>query len=136
MLKLLAFGAGTGAGFQAWRNFPPDGPVTGDSLALVFGLGIVAAFLGGLWRGRGRSSSTAFASASANAAAASEATATQTVNLAVVVPGAGARAAGVSHPGEGVPWLGTERPPVASLDDLDGQDIGELLEVHSQEEAR
>lgn len=125
MLKFLALGLGVGAGVQAWRNFPPDGPVTPDALAFVFGAGLLVAFLGGLWFSRGRG---AYASASATAVATAEAVAsnTNTVNLAVVVPGRGA-GAGVSLPADRLPWM-VDAVPVAeiSADDLDGFDFAEL----------
>lgn len=130
MFKALAFGLGVGAAVQAFRNFPPDGPMQADSVAVVFLAGMVAAFFGGISR---RSvSATAVAAASAEASA--SAAATNTVNVAVVIPGRGATS-GVTVPGEaGVSWQG-ERRAVASVDDLDGADLSELLDLHPDSEA-
>lgn len=137
MLKFFAFGAGTGAGIQAWRNFPADGPVTAAPLAVVFALGIVGAFLGGLWlhRGRGHSAS-AFASAHASAEASSVSSANQSIQLAVILPGSGAGATAAGRiPSEAAPWLtGADRLQVTA-DDLDGIDLSELVPDSTPEAA-
>lgn len=134
MFKAIAFGLGVGAGIQAWRNFPPDGPVTASSLALVFAVGILCAFFGGLWSSRGRGGAHAMASASAEAVA--SAVNSNTVQLAVVMPGAGARASGVSLPSDQAPWMvGASERPQITLDDLDGLDPAELFETDSTPEA-
>ena len=127
MFKFLALGLGVGAGVQAWRQFPPDGPVTPHAVALVFCVGLLSAFLGGLWFSRGKRGAYASASASAVSIAEAVASNTNTVNLAVVVPGRGA-AAGVALPADRLPWM-VDAAPVAeiSADDLDGLDFSELM---------
>lgn len=106
-MRLLAFGLVVGAGVQAWRNFPPDGPYSANSAVLVMVFGMVAAFLAGYRWGRPSAHASASAYAAATADATSNATAANTVNLAVVVPGsAGATHQGASlHPSEAAPWL-------------------------------
>ncbi|MGY2704855.1 hypothetical protein [Nocardioides sp. HB32] len=126
-MKLIAFGLCVGAGVQAWRNFPADGPVTIGPAVLVMCLAVLAAYLVGRGvRGVG-SSATAVAVASASAESTSVAGASSTVNLAVVIPGQGAASApmGVQIPSESAPWLGGSKP-VPELADLDGYDLSEL----------
>lgn len=129
MLKVIAFALAAGAGFEAWRNYPADGPASARSLWLLFCVGVVAAYLGGRWHGRRHVSASAWASAHAEASAESTATAqqAQTVNVALVVPGGGARPSGVRSPGDEVSWLGAPRAAV-SVDDLDGLDLAELVQ--------
>lgn len=138
MLKLIAFGLCVGAGVQAWRQWPADGPVTVEAGVLVMIVAVAAAFLGGLWWGRVRSSSWASAYAEARATARSESKATaqqsQTVNLVVVEKaGAGsARDGGVRTPDELTPWMGGARREV-SADELDGMDLSELVRGEEQD---
>lgn len=130
MVNAIAFGIAAGAGFQAWRHWPSDGPVTTDGVYLLLLVGLVCSYLGGLWQGRGKrgahASASAFAAARSEAVAKSEAT--QTVNVAVVMPGmgAGASSAGVSSL-DSLPWLGRERLEVVA-DDVEGMDMSELIE--------
>jgi len=130
MLRAIAFGLAVGAGVQAWRNFPPDGPVTASSGILVSILGVLFAFLGGLWASRGRSSATATAVASAEATA--TANAAQTVNVAVFTTGQGAGAAssapvGVRLPADDAAWFGEQRPQLEA-GQLDGMDLRDLYD--------
>lgn len=129
MFKLLAVGIGLGAGLQAWRNYPPDGPVAGDMVALVACVGMLAAYLGGRWHGRGHSATAvAVASAEASAEATAAASNRVQVNLFTAAPGGGARPAGVMVPADaGAPWIEGPRSELA-LDDLDGADLSELVE--------
>lgn len=125
MLTGLAFGLGVGAAIQAWRNWPATANVTADSLALVFCLGMIAAYFAGRARGRGTSSATA----SATAVAGSSSVASNSVNVAVVVPGAGAGShAAHAFPTDTAPWLtGTTRLELDS-DSLEGMDLSEFVE--------
>lgn len=128
MLRVIAFGLAAGAGFQAWRQFPADGPQTTRSLWVVFLVGLVCAFLGGLWRRRASASAWASARAEANASAAASSTATQTVNVAVVMPGAGAGSQAGRVATESMPWIVDASSRSASLDDFEGMDVAEILE--------
>lgn len=130
MLKLLAFGIGAGMAVQALRNWPPDGPLTQNSVAVIALIGLVAAYLGGRWAGRGNG---AHASATAVAVAAAQAEASgNTVNLFVAAQsGSGAAPVGMSYPDEAAPWIGQHRREL-SLDELDGADLDELLETHAE----
>lgn len=131
MLKALAFGLGIGAAIQAFRNVPPDGPLQADALAVLFIVGLAAAYGGGKHR-RG-AGSVAVAHAEAHADATS--VATNTVQVAVVVPGggAGADSAGrirIPSDKELPEWFGSgELRPVVSSDQLEGMDASELSEV-------
>jgi hypothetical protein len=130
MLKAIAFGLAVGAGVQAWRAFPPSSPVTGDSVALVFVVGVVCAFLGGLWHGRGRHNVSAHAHAEAHAIAANQ------VNLAVVVPGAGAGASVSPYavPTDAAPWIASSSTvPALDGDQLEGFDLSEILEAQDSQ---
>lgn len=133
-MKLLAFGLCAGAGFQAWRNIPPDGPGSTDAAFLVLFVATLAAFAAGYRLGRPyRVSATATAVASADASAASQ----STVNLAVVMPGAGAGSAPmrVAVPTSALPWMGEDRPQL-SADDFDGAEVAELLQDSDTEASR
>ena len=129
MLRAVAFGLAAGAGVQAWRQWPADGPVTSDSGILVMVVGIAAAYLAGLWKGRPHRS--AYAAARAEAHAEATANAHQSVNVAVVVPGQGASAGGsqgdgsVMVPLESASWIGGSLRHVEA-DELDGMDFAEL----------
>lgn len=126
MLRLIALGLAFGAGFQAWRNFPADGPLTADSAALVFGVGVLCAFFGGyfLTRRGGGASATAVATAVATSDATAQAT--NSINL-VVMTGQGAGASpGVSVPDPvSVSWY-CDRPALPTIDDLDGFDMSDF----------
>jgi len=123
VLRAIAFGLATGAGIQAFRNFPADGPVSMRSAALVLVVGVVFAFLGGLWGGRGRGPVTAVAVAQAEATA----TATNNVQVAVVLPGGRRAGEGVRVPDPAsVTWIEGERRQVEASE-LDGIDLSELL---------
>ena len=127
MFKFLALGLGVGVGVQSWRNFPADGPLSPDSAAFVFIVGLVFAYLAGRWRGRGG----AYASASASAVAVAEsvASASNSLNLSLVMLGEGARPSGVSQPSESAPWFvqGAPERRQVTADELDGMDVAELL---------
>ena len=82
MVQALWFGLGVGAAVQAWRQWPPDGPVTADGVAVVFVVGLVCAYLAG--RTRRGASATATATATATADASASAQSLQVVQ--VVVP--------------------------------------------------
>jgi hypothetical protein len=134
--RLLALGLGFGAAFQAWRNYPPDGPTSGDMLAVVFVAGLVAAFLGGLWFGRGgRTTAVAVATAEAHAAATAGAAAHNQVQVINVLPRDAAEQAGagtgIRVPSDSAPWISSR--PSLQLDQLDGMDVAELLEDASTE---
>lgn len=120
-MKFLAFGLGIGAGIQAWRNFPADGPVAPDMAIVISIAGILLAYFGGKSR---RPSAVAVAQAHAHAEA--TASAQNVVNLAITVPGQGAgNSAGVVVPDfEAVSWMGGERHQVTA-DDLDGLDLAD-----------
>lgn len=126
MLKAIAFGLACGAGIQAWRAWPPDGPVTADGAAVVLVLGVLCAYLGGRWHGRGTGKATAVAVASAEATA----TAVQSVNL--IIGDTAARAAGIRVPTEEVSWFDGQRV-IASADDFDGFDLTELRELEEHD---
>lgn len=124
MLKFLSLGLGVGAAIQAFRNFPPDGPLTPDMAYLLFGIGLLSAYYGGKWRGRGRYNlATATASAAARSDAA--ATASNQVNVAVIVPGQGAGSRGVTVPSESAQWFDGQRAQITS-DELDGMTASDL----------
>lgn len=135
MVKLIGFGLAAGAGVQAWRNFPPDGPVTARSLALAFVVGVVCAYLGGRWHGRHHVSAWASAKATANAAAVAGASADahQTVNVAVFAPPAGSQGVqaggrpAMRFPDEETLWVGSAQRQISS-DELDGMDLSEFAE--------
>jgi hypothetical protein len=130
MLKALSFGLGVGAAVQAWRAWPAQSLVTADSLALVFCVGLVASYFAGKLAGRGRS-----VSATATATAVSTAQANQSVQVAFIVPGQGPGAVpgGVQVPTEAAQWFdSTSTRPQLTADDLDGMDLGDLLEEHSE----
>lgn len=127
MVAAIAFGLAVGAGVEAWRALPADGPVSADSAAVVLVLGVLLAYLGGRWGGRGRGGAVAVATARAEASA----VASQQVNVAVVVPGAGAGAqtagGGVLLPSGSLPWLDETRASAGEL--LDGADVRDIAEV-------
>lgn len=124
MLNALAFGLGFGAAVQAWRSWPPQAPVTADSLALVFCLGLVAAWLGG----RSRRGAAAVAVATADATA----VATNTVQVAFFAPGSRedmTTGSGLRVPSEAAPWMGTRSDdPGALLASLDQEEVRSILE--------
>jgi len=141
MFKVIAFGLAVGAAVQGFRQWPADGPVSSDAVVVLFLLGLVAAFLGGLWHGRGaRGGATAVASARATSTSTSSAASVgNSVNVALIVPGGGAHARGMSVPGESVPWMKATSGPV-TLDELSGLDSEEVasileLDVEHQVEA-
>lgn len=129
MFKALAFGLGVGAAIQAWRNWPATALVTADSLAFVFCLGLVAAYLGGRWSSRGSGGATAVAVASAEAASTS--VASNNVNVAFVMPGhgAGSASSGVTVPTDSAPWIASSTRPQLTSNDLEGFDPDELRDL-------
>lgn len=133
MLAFIAFGLAIGAGFQAWRNYPADGPVSGDMAFWVMVAAVVCAYLGG------RSRRGAYATATATATATAEATAAAHAQQAVQVfigSGEGPRPVGYSVPSADAPWLATSKErPALSLDQLDGMDLAELSEENSTHSA-
>lgn len=124
MWSAIAFGLAIGAGVQATRNLPPDGPVTANGAALVLVVAVVCAYVGGRWRGRGRGGAVAVASAEATAVA----SAANHVNFAVFTTGQGAGASRavdggvVLYPSESAPWLGEPRQ-VVDESILEGADL-------------
>lgn len=116
---LLALGIGLGAGFQAMRQYPANGPVAPEVLYVVLLVGMIAAYFGGRYRGRGRGA-TATATATATAAAA----ATNTVNVAVFT--AEKPESAVRVPAESAPWLSDRRQEITAdvLEGLDLEDMG------------
>lgn len=134
MLKAVAFGIACGAGFQAWRNYPADGPATAASLWWLLVAATVCAYLGGRWHGRGRGGATAVAVASAEATAAAQAV--NRVQVFNVMPGGGAAPSGVRMPTESAPWLTGDPAPVLDVDQIDGMDLHELVETADLQEGR
>ena len=134
MLKALSFGLGLGAGVQAWRNWPATALVSGDALAVVFCVGLVAAYFAGRWSSRHRgASATAVAVSSSESSAAAVSSASQHVNVAFVLPGAGAgqHAGGVAIPSESAPWIGSSSTaPALTSDHLEGFDLADILDSH------
>lgn len=121
MFRVLAFGAAFGAAVQAWRAWPPDGPVTAVPAVVLFVLAVCCAYLAGLWRSRGRA--TATATATAVASSVSDAHASNTVNVAVLVPrSAGADAQAL----DSAPWFAGQRPAITA-DDLDGISLEDVM---------
>jgi hypothetical protein len=134
MLKAIAFGICCGAGFQAWRDYPPGGPLTGDALAWVLVLAVLAAFGAGLWHSRGRGS-VSVASATAVASASAESSSVgNTVNIAVLSSDP-ARPAGVAFPTEAVEWFGGGARRQVTADELDGADLRDFIEEVPETEA-
>lgn len=131
MLRAIAFGAACGAGIQAWRAWPADGPVSAAPAAVLFAVAVVCAYLGGRWRSRGRVSATAVAHAVASSSA--DAVASNTVNVAVVLPGAGTAGAGSGlYELEQAPWFGGQRAAITS-DDLDGMSLEDVMDTSEAE---
>jgi hypothetical protein len=137
-VKPILFGFAAGAAIQAWRQFPPDGPLQPDSAVVIFLAGLVLAYCVGRFRGRGASASaSATAIASASADATSVASNQTHVQVAFFTGGQGAgqqpalsagAVPGVVVPDE-VAWRGPARPAL-SADELDGADLSDLgLEV-------
>lgn len=136
MLKLILVGIVAGITVQAFRNFPPDGPVTPSSAVLVALLGMLAAY--GVGRGRRRWGSVAVASASASAESTALAAARADQRMAVIInTGPGAHPVGVQLPNEDTaPWLvGASDRREVTADDVDGMDLAELMEGRDQEHA-
>jgi hypothetical protein len=128
-LKILVFGIGFGIAFQAWRNYPADGPVSANMVGLVTILGMLGAYFAGRIGRSSYSSASAYASAhaEANAEASSSSTAQQTVQVAFIVPGQGAATAGgvnVPDPAS-VSWAAAPRAAL-DVDQLDGMDVRDL----------
>lgn len=134
MFKLLAFGIAAGAGFQAWRNYPADGPTDTDMLWVVLVAGLLAAYLAGRWHGRARGGATAVAVASAEASATAGAAAHNQVQVINVLPRHLEQepSSGIRVPTDAAPWMDSGRP-VLELDQLDGLELTELVEDHGQE---
>lgn len=134
MFHFLGFGLAVGAGIQAWRNIPPDGPVSSDMAFWVLVVAVVLAYLGGRSRRGAYASATATASATAEATAAAHAQ--QAVQVFITNGEGGARPVGYSIPTGEAPWLATsaERPAL-TLDQLDGMDLAEFSEETAKEEA-
>lgn len=148
MFKFMAFGIAAGAGFQAWRNYPADGPTDTDMLWVVLVAGMLAAYLGGRWHGHARGGATAVAVATAEATATAGAAAHNQVQVINVVPRVGVehyddeglvwqkdtkgrpiydRRTGIGVPSDNAPWMDGGRPAL-ELDQLDGVELTELLE--------
>lgn len=138
MLRTILFGLCAGSALQAWRQFPPDGPLTADS-ALWLALSAVVIALGVGWGlGRGhRGGATAVASAHSEATAAALG---NQVHVNVFSRDLeGARPVGLTVP-DSPSWRG--EAPVLSSDQVaellsEGADLAELgLEETSVEEVR
>lgn len=130
MLRALAFGLAVGAGVQAWRQWPPDGPTAASSGIVVMVAGIVMAYLAGRWHGRGNGGASATATAIATANAASVG---NTVQVYVAAPGGGVQpvtsVVGVaSVPSADAPWMTSEAVAELDVSTLEGMDLAELLE--------
>lgn len=123
MLRAVAFGLAVGASVQAWRQWPPDGPVTADAAMVVFLFGLLAAYLGGLWGGRGRGGARATATATASAEATAAAFG-NAVNVAVFTADP-ARPTAFRVPDESVSWIEGQRRQLEA-DELDGLDLFDL----------
>lgn len=120
------FGVCAGAGLQAWRNYPPEGPGSAEGLWVVLLGAVLLAYLAG--RGvRARRGPVAVAQAAAFASAKADSASSSTVNVAFVMPGAGARPVGVAVPDDSMPWFEGQRAQL-SVDQLDGQELSELVE--------
>jgi hypothetical protein len=130
VIRVIVFGVAAGAGFQAWRHYPSEGPSSQEGLFVVLVGAVVLAFLVGLGIRRARGP-VAIAQAAAYAQA-SAVSSGNTVNLAVVVPGQGAAPVGVAVPDESMPWFQGQRTQL-SLDQLEGLDVAELLEESSSD---
>lgn len=133
-MKLIAFGLSVGAGVQAWRNFPGDGPETIGPAMLVMFVAVLCAFAGGYTMGRPSARASASAFAAARSESSSTAASASTVNFAVVMPGhgAGSVASGSLSPSVDAPWLGASRESL-SIDDVDGMDMSEFMDVREGE---
>lgn len=129
MLKALAFGLGVGAGVQAWRNWPANSLVTADSLAVVFCVGLVAAYFAGRARSRGHVSASATATAAAVSTSAAQATNSLNVFIAPGM-GAGSTPTVVSVPTEDAPWMtAPDTTPQLTVDQLEGMDLEDLADA-------
>lgn len=133
MGRALIFGLAAGAGLQAWRHWPADGPLTANGVYLLFLVGLLTAYLSGRWHGRGR---PAFVQAVAEARATAISGAQSNVNVAVVVPGSGAGSqvgmvGGARVPDQSVSWLGSSRVELTE-NDFDGMDVQEFMERESE----
>jgi hypothetical protein len=124
MSGALALGLGVGAGVQAFRQWPPDGPLSTNAVTVLFIAGLLAAYFGG----RRRSGSTAVAVATATASSAAEAS--NVVNVQLFSPGAVPERSildvRVPEPGT-VAWL--DAPTAAALEPdvvLDGMSLEDL----------
>lgn len=140
MFKAIAFGLSVGAGVQAWRNWPPDGPVTPNAGIVVLLAAVVAAYLAGRWAGRGHGGASAVASARAEASAAAVAAPVQVVNVVLErdFRDTAARyetAGGVSVPSDSAPWLVGARTAVdeSLLEGADLRDLGLGLDEEAHE---
>lgn len=126
MLKSIAFGLCCGAGLQAWRHWPPDGPVTATGAAFVLVVAVLAAYFGGRWHGR-QTPVSAWASARADATATATAQQQQSVNVAVLVPGSTGAGARATSTLDALPWLGASQLDVTEVSELlEGFDVAEL----------
>lgn len=133
-MKLVAFGLCVGAGVQAWRNFPGDGPSMIGPAMLVMFVAVLCAFGAGYTMGRPSARAMASASAAARAESSSTAASSSSVNFAVVIPGhgAGASSSGSLQPSADAPWLGAPRHSL-SIDDVDGMDMSEVMDAREVE---
>lgn len=129
MTRALAFGLGVGAGIQAFRQWPADGPVSMTAAVGVFIVGLLCAYFGGR-RGRQSTSSTAVAVASASAESSGN-----VLNVQLFQPGGDAASPHrvssvldmrVPEP-DRVSWLSTPRHAAIEPEILlDGHDLEEL----------
>lgn len=139
MLKLIVVGIAAGLALQAFRNFPPDGPVTPNAAVLMALVGMLAAY--GVGRGRKRWGPVAVASASASsessALAAARADQRLAVQLIVNNGETGARPVGIQLPDAATaPWLvGASDRPQITADDLDGMDDRDIIEDREYDQA-
>lgn len=133
MFYVIVFGLSFGAGFQAWRTYPPQEPVTAQSLYVVMIAAVVCSYLAGrLTRRFSGARATATATATADASATSSATNQVQVNL--LVPGAAAAQGGIRTPSDSAPWFsGVPVRHELTESDLDGMDLADFAEEHREE---
>lgn len=122
------FGIFAGAGFQSWRQYPPDGPVTASSLLLIAVVAALVAYLVGRRSARG-------VTATATAVATSTATAANTVQLAIINTDRGGserQADVVQFPSEAAAWFASTTTSPAL--EVDGLELSELVEDLDEDE--
>lgn len=128
VLKVIAFGLAAGVGVQALAGWDTGGEGTRWSLAVAFIAAVVCAYLGGRAR---RGGAVAVATATATAVASAE----NRVNVVVLPASSPGASPSVGIPTMSAPWLqGATDRPALTMDDLDGFDVGELLDPSADEQ--